>query len=356
MTILERYITKYWIKYFLVSFLVLFLIASLGDFVNNLLRNKYTFDIVLQKFYYSLSFLFSYIIPTSCLTASFSVIHKLKSNSELIAILASGFPKKHFYRIGGALGIGVFLLQFGNLSYFEAHLNHVKTDKNVQKNLSSSFVENRVWVKNKNYLNSYLAFIVESNTIIKPTFYFFDQLNRLTHIVIGDSANFLRKNLWELKNVKMIRKLSNNEYPQVIRFDKKVISINEDPDDLRKHQSDIFSLDFFTLLNFIQKLRKTGININEYYLILYHKVAMSLACLVFIFFPFITLQQVSSRQGHFGKSVLFIIIFSLGYWFLYSTFYSMGLGKSLPPFFAAMTIPFSFLLICLLQYRSLNRI
>lgn len=345
MTIIQRLIAILWLKIFIACFSSLFAVAALGDIINNMMRNKYTMDLVFENFIVNSASFMSKIIPFSCLLASLFLIQLLKNHSELIAILASGFGKKQILRVILFTGALAGLLQFYVVGYVDPYLENKK--KNIQTEMKSqtsesvsSFSNDKVWIKNKKYITSYTFYYHQEQKMQSPSILYFDEKYHLAQLIEAKEAIYLKENLWTLWDATIYDYLNtNNEFPNVKRLPKYQVRLDEKPEDFHKFQNNIMSLNFIDMFIFLKNLKNSGININEYFVSLYDKIATTLICILFALFPFVGLKEVNKRSGSSAKSIVASLTVMIFFWGIY--YFMIGLGSQgiLPPLVSTMIIP-----------------
>ena len=107
------------------------MLITTAEIVNGLLRDKGSVLQILSNFMLKFPELLSKILPITSLLATLFSLNKLKTHSELIAILAAGFSPKKIYLLIFSLSTFVALLQFYNVSYFEPLANEVNIKKSI---------------------------------------------------------------------------------------------------------------------------------------------------------------------------------------------------------------------------------
>jgi lipopolysaccharide export system permease protein len=141
--------------------------------------------------------------------------------------------------------------------------------------------------------------------------------------------------------------LNGNVFSSSKSFKTHMQRIDETPSDFKQIEADVTTLNVIQLWRYIKKLNASGINTNEYMIMFLDKFSSSIICVVFALIASIAVFNPNRRTSSFGKNVVFILIFTIVYWFVYT--YSLELGKSskIPPIVACFTVPtlFSFFLV-----------
>ena len=349
MLILSRIIVKEWFKSLIAAVVVLFLLISTADLINGFLQGKETGRVLLE---YSLKMpdLMSKMLGICCLVATLFSFNKLKAHSELISILAAGYSFGQIYSLIAGCSLFVVAAQFLNLAYLEPYANKVKRQEiqksriNEGKYLTRSSIEGgRFWYKSSGYFASFAYFDRAKKSLVDFEIYFYSDIHTNVKIIRSDEAVFVEKNLWQLKNATEYTQLDTAAFPMQQSKPAVKLSLGEGPEDFGEFEADLTTLNFFKLKQFIGKLSKTGINISEYQVILWNKIFLSLACLVFALLPLSTIFNPNRRSSSFGMNVVITLLTTVVFWVLYSSALAFGNSGKLPPIIATGIIPLSFM-------------
>lgn len=363
MLILSRLIIKQWFKSLFGAIIVLFLLITTADLINGFLQGKNALRVFLE---YSLKMpdLMGKVLPVCCLIASLFSLNKLKAQSELISILASGYSFIKIYVLIGTAALVVVLLQFINLGYIEPLANKVKrqeiqkSKKSEGKYLTRSSLEGgRFWYKTGNYFASFSYFDRKNKTLNDLEVYFFSPDNRGERIIKTNKAIFLQNGQWLLKNAIDYTQLNGSIFPKVSTPSDKIFELEEQLEDFGEFEADLTTLNFIKLYRFISKLSKTGINVGEYEIMILNKLFLSFVCLVFALLPLSSLFNPNRRSSSFGKNVVFTLLITILFWVLYSSSIALGNSGSIPPLIATGLVPFLFFVFVIWTFwthRKLN--
>ncbi|MBD66899.1 MAG: hypothetical protein CME62_16980 [Halobacteriovoraceae bacterium] len=363
MFLLSKIIAKEWFKALIGSIVVLFLLITVGDILNGFLRN-YSLNRVLIEYVLKLPDFMGKMLPMTSLLASLFAFNKLKSKSELMAILAAGYSAKKIYGLilGCSLLLGAF--QFVNLGYLVPFANKVKRNqfeksrKNESKYLARSQIgkSGLIWYKSGNYFTSFKAFDVKNNALKDVLVYFLNEDKKLDSIYRAQTAKYIAKKRWKLEGISIVQSLSQKNFPEFVDTRQVFIELNETPEDFNQFKSDITTLGFFDLGQFISRLKETEINSAEYEVMYYEKVSLALICILFALFPVASIFNPNRRAAGFGKSVVFTLIFSIFFWLIHSTSISMGSSGKIPALVATLAIPTLFLVYIAYIYNKNRRL
>jgi len=358
MYLLSKIIAKEWFKSLIGSILVLFLLITVGDVINGFMRG-YNFNYIILNYVLKLPDLLGKLLPIACLVSSLFSLNKLKNQAELMAILASGFSAARIYLLIFACSICIALFQILNLGYLQPQANKIKraefekSRKNESKYLARSKVgrSGLLWYKSENYFTSFKAFDRRNSVLKEVKIYFQNNKGHLQQVYQAKSASFIKEGLWKLNNVKILSLLDDDIFPSFQFKDSLEFPLKEVPQDFNQFESDITTLPVNELARFVIRLEQTGINTSEYKIMLYEKFSLSLICIIFSLIPASMIFNPNRRSDGFGKSVIFTLIFTIGFWLLYSGSISLGTSGKIPPLLATMSIPIIFMTYILFKYN-----
>lgn len=349
MLILSGLIVKEWFKSLVSALVVLFFLITTGDIINGFLQGKDFLRVVLE---YSLKMpdLMGKMLPICCLVASLFSLNKLKSHSEMIAILAAGYSYTKFYVLIGGCALSIVALQFLNLGYIEPYANKVKrteiekSKKSEGRYLTRSTLEGgKFWYKSKEYFASFEYFDRQTKTLKGIEVFWFNNKSQNHKIAKADEARF-ENGQWIFKNINEYVNLDNIGFPQNYSIPEKVLGLREVPEDFGEFEADLTTLNFVKLSDFVRRLSKTGINMNEFHVILLNKIALSLSCLIFALIPVSSIFNPNRRSSSFGKNVVFTLLVTVTFWVSHSSLVAFGNSGRLPASIAVFVIPTAFLI------------
>jgi lipopolysaccharide export system permease protein len=345
MNYITRIIIKEWFKALIGSCVVLFLMYSIADVINGFLQG-YDSKRVVVEYVTKIPFVFGKLLPLACLLSTLFSINKLKSHAELMAILASGYSIIRIYIVILISSLSLLIFQFLNLGFLEPELNRFKRQeieksrKSESKYLARSSIgrTGRLWYKTPDYFVSFIAFDKKKLKLNKPTIYYISD-KHIKRVISADSAIYLGPKKWLFKNAKEVKSLDDNKYPLINSVSDLEIAVDEIPEDLNQFESDITTLNIIELNDFIARLKEAEISYTEYEIMFFEKISLSIACITFALFPIFSLFTPSRRSSSFGKEVIYCLVFTIGFWTLYSGSLSLGSAEKLPIYLAALIIP-----------------
>jgi lipopolysaccharide export system permease protein len=356
MLILSHLIVKEWFKSLVGAVTVLFLLISTADLINGFLQGKDAMRVLLE---YALKMpdLMGKMFPICCLVATLFSLNKLKGHAELISILAAGYSYRKIYFLIATCALSVVVLQFLNLGFIEPFANKIKRQeiqksrKSEGKYLTRSSIEGgRFWYKTQAYFASFAYFDRRTKSLRDLEIYFYSPEYNGQKIIQASNAFFISSGLWSLTNVTQLSSLDTPTFPLQSGTSSLNLKLTESPEDFGEFEADLTTLNFLKLRQFIKRLKKTGINIAEYEILLLNKLFLSLVCLVFALIPVSTIFHPNRRSDSFGKNVVLTLLFTIAFWVLYSGAIAFGNNGSVNPWLATGIIPSLFFCLVMWTY------
>lgn len=353
MSIFKKIIMKEWTASFLGAVAVLFIMVTTADLISGMLRESVTALQVVKNYVLKLPFLFSKLLPISCLIATLFSLNKLQTKNELVAMLASGFSRFQFILTIFQLGLVVALFQFLVLAYAEPYSKSLRStwlpnsakkfNKSKRLKTSGLLKGGYFWFKTPQYFLQFSNFNKYKNSLHDISLYFYDKDIIGTEIVQAKKATYTENNQWILEEGKQYTGTGGKQFAKLTLFDKQTFTLNEEPDDFKQIEADISTLEVVQLYSYIQHLKKSDINTNEYELILFDKFSSTLMCILFALFSTRSLFNPNRRSASFSKNAIFTFVFTLIYWLFYSFALDLGNSGKVPVLVATFGIPLIFL-------------
>lgn len=363
MTLIRKLILREWFKSFFGATLVLFILLTVANLISGFLRgNVSPLDVIINHLI-EIPGSLNRIFPIACMVGSLFSINKLKTRSELTAIFASGFSRRnYFFTLLGA-SITVTLVQFILTSYVapfaKANRHHlIENSEGKFRNLkskglrSSTIGSGVIWYKSENYYFSFLGYNKKDKIISNVNFYQLDNNYKLKTKITAKTLQYIDKK-WLATDYKSFSLLNGKSFPLYSENKTKYLPISEKPRDFEQIEADITTLNIVSLYSYINQLKETGINVNEYLVLFLNKISSSIICIIFTLISAITIFNPNRRNSSFGKSIGFVFVFTIIYWLVYSYFIELGKSSSIDPYLACFTVPIVFsLFISFFFYKN----
>lgn len=357
MNLITKFIVKEWFKSLWAILIVLFLLITIGDYVNAFLRGR-DLDRATLEYLLKLPGLMDKVIPVASILASLFCINKLKNHSELVAILAAGFSTFRVFTLIFTCALFLGFAQFLNVGFFLPFANKVKrveiekSQRNESKYMARSTIDGgRLWYKTEQYFASFAYFDRARLELKSLSLFYFDN-DQAEKIIEAANASYLGSENWKLKDAIEYNNLQGENPPDLIHHDELTVSLKENPSDFAQFESDLTTLSIIGLYQFIDHLKKTDLNIDDYIIQFYEKISTSLICVIFALFPVLAIFNPNRRNTSFGKSVTTTLLFCLGFWFINTSVMALGANGTLSPVAATFGVPLFFMSLVVLLYQK----
>lgn len=352
---IKRLIIKEWLRFFLSSFLIFLLLVSVGTLINGFLRENISAMDVLLSYLLELPSSLNRVIPISCLIASLFSINKLKNRNELTAIFASGYSRKNYLINIFQVSIVVALIQFTIGSYIEPFVksrrhtlienSDIKFRNFQSKGIKASTIgSGLIWYKSKDYYFSFIKFDGKTKRIINPNIYYYSENYHLSKKISAEEVFYSNDGKWIGKNVTILTKISEPTFPMVSNHSLYEVHLNETLDDFSQIEADITTLNHKELYQYIQNIKSSGLNVNEYLVVYFEKISNSIICVVFSLLACVPIFNPNRRNSSFGKNILFVFVFTIAYWLINSYTIELGVNSKIDPISSTFSVPILFLI------------
>jgi len=352
-SIFRKFILKEWFLAFAGSFAALLLLISVSNLIAGFLRSNVSPYEVIINYLLELPSFLNKVIPVSCLMASLFSLNKLKNRNELEAIYASGFSRKKLLEtivIGSvAIAFGQFIIS-GYVGPFAKKYRHAILKDSVNKfgNMKSKGLKastigsGKMWYKSGDYFFSFASFDQQNQKLDNITLYSIGKDSKLYDRIEAPSAKYKGEKKWTLTNGVRQSGLHTSTFPTIEKFKEIDIFIDEGPSDLKELESDITTLNVVELYSYIKNIKSSGINTNEYEVMFYGVFSAAAMCVILSLVSSRSIFKPSRRGSSFGKTIGFVLIFTILYWLAHSYLTELGNNDIIHPLLACFGVPISF--------------
>jgi lipopolysaccharide export system permease protein len=367
MHIFSRMVLTEWVRAFITTLFTLFSIIFVGNIVSEFLRDAASTQDIFQNFLLEVPKWTEKVVPISCLGATLFSIYRLKMTNALISLFSLGFKKSDYLRIlfGSALVVSCFqFLAGGYLRPYSRSLRKDWIDKSSHfRGYKKGGVRARtiasglIWYKGKDYFSHFSYYDKEKKSLNKFSSFRFDKKGELSQIVRADFAVHERQTTWKLVGVEVYNNLNQKRFPTVSLHKELLTELGERPTEFNSIESDVHELAIDDLYDYVKKVDGLGIEAAEFNILFFEKLSTPFICLVFTFLPISGLFYPNRRGGGLGKSVIFLLVFTFGFWFLYSSLLTMGSNGKMSPVLATFSLPaicLFYIFITLLRHKKLT--
>ena len=342
-----------WLHSLIGSLIALLLLLTVGNLVAALLRGNVTIMEALSNHLLTLPSFSDRILPVCCLGGSLFSIDQLKKSNQLTAIFAGGFTRQSFFFTIFQMGLSVALFNFLLLGFIDPYMK--KNQTFFGKNLSDKFGglegqglftstlgSGKVWYRTDEYLFSFSAYNKKLKELTNAKIFFFKE-DKVQKIISAKTVSYKSGRTWTFKEGKILSSLSGKTFPKEEPFERIDLSIKETLSDFNQIESDITTLDIFSLRNYVRQLNEAGINTSEYQSLLLSKVAPPVTCILFALLASLGALNPSRRGSSRSKNLRFIFVSVMVFWLVNSYLLEKGKNGQLSPFLANFLMPGVFL-------------
>ncbi len=339
MGIIDRYLAKLFLAFLLGGLLVFVTIFLVVDFMSFGVRHSEAGLGPLLRYYgYYLPALVYQMTPVACLLATLFTMSTLNRSSELVALFSLGMSLARVSTPILILVAFVSALTFWlgdrilpRFAVKKSYVEYVEIKK--RPGLYGTVSTNRIWYRSDHVIFNIKTLDPEAERAYGLTLYYLDDDWNLNQMILAKEV-IMRGSTWELKSGQVTLFASESSFPLNQSFDSKLISINEDLEDLSSttNSSDMMSLK--DLSRFIKKNKEAGLDTLRYEVDYYAKFGFAFAAFVMSLLG-VPFSVARARSGGMFLNVGLCIGLTFAYWVLYSSAVTLGRHGFLPPLFAA---------------------
>ncbi|MEC8624978.1 MAG: LptF/LptG family permease [Bdellovibrionota bacterium] len=367
MHIFSRMVLNEWLRAFGTTLFVLFSIIFVGNIVSEFLRDAASTQDIFQNFALEVPKWMEKVVPISCLGATLFSIYRLKMTNALISLFALGFKRSDYIKILFFLSLFVGSLQLLVGGYIKPYARSLRKDwldkdshfRGYKKGgvRARTIASGLIWYKGKNYFSHFSYYDREKKSLNKFSSFQFDDQGGLSRIVRANFAIHQKETTWKLVGVEVYDNLNKKRFPTVSVHKELMTELGEKPTEFDSIESDVHELGMDDLYDYVKKVDGLGIEAAEFDILFFEKISTPFICFVFTFLPIAGLFYPNRRAGGLGKSVIFLLVFTFAFWFLYSSLLTMGSNGKVTPMLATFGLPvlcLFYILLTLLRHRKLT--
>ena len=354
----DRYILKQYLRilaFGIFAFVAIFITVDVFEKIDNFLDHDAKLKDIAIYYVYSAPYILTYIIPVSLLLATVFAMGMMSRRNELTALIASGVS---LVRIATPIFVTAFLVSIGS-TYFNdevvAHANR-KGDEIMRYRIERNTPPPPGIKHNFHFLGAhgfvYLArnYNHENHALYDVVIQQFDG-NSLIRRLDARRAHW-KDGLWTLTDG--VERVFDKDLETVRPFDKlEMPEIEETPEEFGKKEIDQDNMTYGELLDYINRVRRSGGNVRRYLVDLYFKLSFPLAGSIFVLFgvAFASGKRKPSIATGFGVTLLVSFL----YYGVLRVGQTLGHNGIMPPLLAAQLGNIIFLGIGLYSLIRANR-
>lgn len=353
-------LTRYWLKefagvFFIVQIIVMCIFVSV-DYLTNLDTFLESDLSLLNAFGYVLlktPFMFVQLTPACLVLGVIVVFGMMNRNNELLAVKSGGISVFYLVRpafiAGVTLAVMMFFLGETLVPVTMSQANHIKYSV-IKKRRNMYAVRENIWIKANHSISHFKYFNPIDHTISGITMTFFNNKSELIARIDAETGRY-ETGKWHL--FKGIEQTLSGESGKssVEVWEKKQVTLDVVPDDLRKIVKKSNEMSFKELAAHVRKVEREGYDATTYRVDLFGKTAFPFICIIMAIIGSAGGMR-SFVKNNLPLGITIGICASFFYWIMYGFCTSLGYGRMLPPFISAWTTNFFFMcggLIFLIQ-------
>ena len=344
----DRYLLGQFLKFLffsVLSFTVIYVTVDIFEEIDNFIDHDAGIMTIVKYYVFSIPFILTYITPVSLLLGTVFAMGIMGRRNELTALTASGVS---LVRIATPIFIAAL-----SMSVFSAYFNDVVVAKaNRQKSdimrydIEGATRSNPNLKENLHYLGQD-GFMYLASSYNHQTLTLYDivvqeyQDNTLVRRIDARKARW-KDDKWVFE--KGFERTFQSDEEAVRRFEQMVVpAITETPQDFVKEHVDEENMNFAELRRYIEKVRRSGGNVERYLVDLYFKLSFPLAGSIFVLIgvAFASGKRKQSIATGFGVT----LVVSFLYYGILRIGQTLGHNGVLPPLLAAQMGNIVFLII-----------
>lgn len=363
MKILDRYLIKKFIfpfLYFLALFIFLYIIIDLFEHLDQILKSKTPFLILLKFYLLNIPVIFVQIAPLTALIATLYTLGKLNRYGEIVAMRSSGVS------VTRIISPFLFLALFISAVVFAANEKIVPGALLVSQQLRQLHIENSSPIKQPKIINNVALFGAQNRIFYVNKFDIDKKVMEDLTVLQFDEKNILllkmtaKKAQWEndkwmvSDGVVFGFDREGNIIGEPIAFDKRHLKIDEGPRDFMRYEARTEFMSYRQLSNYIKKITGAGeATINKLLVDLHYKRAFAFITLVAVLIglPFGLIKY--SHGFLMGLGIAFII--SICYYALLAVTLALGKAGILPPLLSAWCTNILFSISAIILLKTYTR-
>jgi len=334
----DRYLLKQFARIFFIAvlaFMVIYITIDVFEEIDNFIDHEASLPTIGLYYLFSIPFILTYIIPVSLLLGTIFALGIMSRRNEITAFIASGLS---LVRIASpiliaAVVVSIFSTWFNDEVVSKANR---RSEDIKQHDIEGRARSNPTVKENFHYLGEggyvYLArrYSIATKTLHDIVVQQFDETT-LIRRVDAKRAKW-KDGEWVFTNGFDRSFDSNTE--QVDAFDELLIpEIRDHPDDFAKEQVDVEHMNFNELRSHIEKVRRSGGDVDRYVTDLFFKFSYPLAGSIFVLLgvAFSAGKRKQSIATGFGLTLLISFV----YYGVLRVGQTLGYNGVLPPLLAA---------------------
>lgn len=338
MRILDRYILKSILGLFftcLLTFLFLYIVIDLFSHLDEILKNKVAFDILLKYYLSYLPIIFVQVVPIGCLLATLYTFANLNRNNEIIAMRSAGLSIFSITKTIIIFGIIISAFVFWvndrlvpiSLSYTEKVKDQMESGTKKAQSKEHEIINNLTMYGLKNRLFFVNRFLVATKTMEGINILEHDEHQNITKKIVATKGTYL-DGLWRFYQSITYEFDENGQIKkEPLVLEEEIMAIPETPAEFLTQRQRPDFMTIAQLDDYIWRLSKSGAMavIRNLKIDLYQKFTLPFSSVIMIILgiPFsLTMKKRATALSSIGLSIM------LGFLYYVLNAISIALGKA----------------------------
>jgi lipopolysaccharide export system permease protein len=338
MRVLTRYLVREFFKLFIICqmvFIAIYLMIDFASGIDDFIKAEAPRGAMISYFLYKIPAITVQMLPVATLTTIIITFSLMKRNNEITALKACGANvwkmSQPIIFTALLLSIAMFLLSETLVPYASSHANEIWRVE-VKKEKGGRFHGQRHnWYKGDNGIYWMRHFDEQTQTMLEPAFYFFDNAFHLIQRIDARSGIW-KDGAWELREGIIQNRDTDGSY-DLSRFHRFKLKIPEGPKDFVREEIEPEEMGYQQLQRFAERLGAEGYDATGYFVDLHIKIAFPFVILIMVLIGVpvaLWKKEMSAPVAvSIGIALCFIYLLVLG---LSRT---LGLAGILPPILSA---------------------
>jgi len=344
MRILDRYILREYLITFLVivaSFAVIFIVIDVFDRLPRLLRKGAENAVIIEYFILRLPYLFVLTSPVAVLLSGLFLMNSLSKYNESIAMRAAGISIVRMVTplFWFSLAFAVFIMLFGEyvLPLAESARENLYTSQIQKQKVEDIKMRSNIHYRGADDNLYYIGFFHGYENYIKTIDIttFDSSTGSISKKITAASATWNdTTRVWKAQECTVRTFRQNGSFRAQFYDTRDLTELSATPGDFIKLAKKPMAMNFFELLEYINRLKSVGENYRKELTDLFFKIAFPFANFIIILFC-VPLASTSTRSKGRGWIFLFGLVICFSYLSALRISQSLGYSGVLSPSTAA---------------------
>ena len=339
MSLLTRYLVREFLRLFSLCLgggVALYLIIDLFDRLNFLLRYNPDVKWIVLFLLYKIPLIVYQIVPATMMLAILLTLGQMTRHNEVLALRTSGIPVSRiaapFVGMSLLVSLGAFLLnEFVVSPAFQRaeYIRRVVIEGHVP---FSMMVRDRIWFKGEEGFYKIASFLPAKKEMQGVTWFTVVRPFQLSKRIDAARATW-EEGQWVFYDV-VERTFRSGELIEITRADRKIIDLEETPEDFEVLRTETDEMTLRNLRRYIRKIESEGYDSTPYRVDLQVKISFPVLNIItaFLGIPFaLRLPRIGGLAAAVGMS----LVLGFTFWVLFAVTVSIGQTGLLHPLVAA---------------------